>query len=262
MTIFAEQRQEKIMELLREYNKVDVSSLTTVLSVSEATIRRDLEKLEKAGVLHRTHGGAILVNEDIQFLKQKEENDDPRAREIQDIGSAASKFLVDGEVIAIGSGALGLSLARNINPDLSCTVVTNDVMIMSVLLNYDDIDVIMIGGHVKKKKKNYMFTAGELTMRMLSEFHVNKAFLSVDGISIQDGVTINDYEYALIWKELKGISDEIIIMAAADAFNRSDFIKLMPLDEVDRVISSVKLEDKYKKYLFENGISIHISHEI
>lgn len=260
--MFVEQRQEKIMQLLREYNEVDVNSLTKVLSVSEATIRRDLEKMEKVGVLHRTHGGAILVNEDIQRLKYQEDSDNLRTREINDIGRAASKFLVNDEVVAIGAGELGLSLARNINKNLKCTIVTNDVMIMAELLNYRDIDVIMIGGHVLKKRENYIFSSGESAMRMLSEFHVNKAFLSVDGISFQDGLTVKDYEYALIWKELKNISDKTIVMATADAFEHRHFVKLISIDEIDQVISSVKLNDNYKKYFFENGISIHISHEI
>lgn len=261
--MFAEQRQEKIMQLLEKHNKVDVYSLSRMLSVSDATVRRDLEKLEKLGILYRTHGGAISVNKKTQLLNPAIE---PEAKievqEINDIGSAAAKFLINHEVVAIGGGRLGLALAQNIDPNLVSTIITNDVAILLELLQYPGIDVIMTGGLARKKEEGHVFTTGEFAMKILDELHVNKAFLSVDGIDEDVGLSMKDFEYAHIWRKLKKISDKTIIMVTADAFNRREFVKLIPINEVDQVISSIKVGDKHKEYLFENGIPIHISHGI
>ncbi len=260
--MFAEQRQEKILEFLREFNQVDVSSLTMELSASEATIRRDLEKLERMGLLHRTHGGAILARESAPFLQIAASYSKPEMQEINDIGRAAARFLSDDEVVGIGSGELGLSLARNIDPNIRCTIVTNDVMVMTELLNHRNIEVLMVGGLARKRSENCIFTSGESTVRTMDELHLDKVFLCVDGVDFQNGYTTKDFEYALIWKKFKDISRQVIVIAAADSFDRKNFVKLAAINEVQQVISSVKLDDRYKKFYFENGISIHIGHEI
>lgn len=259
--MFAEQRQEKIMHLLSEYKQVDVSSLTSILSVSEATIRRDLEKLEQVGLLRRTHGGAILVEEKNTVIQAITKAADLVDNEIDNIGKTAARMIESGDVIAIGTGPLGLSLARSLHDSLQCTIVTNDAMIMTELLHNDQANVIMVGG-LAKKTDQAVFTTGEATIRMLEEFSVQKAFLSVDGISITAGLTSRDFEYAIIWKKLMAIAQETIIMAPMEAFNRRELVRLVPMDKVDRYVTSGKIKDDFKKYFHEHNIPVYIDFDL
>jgi DeoR family fructose operon transcriptional repressor len=260
--MFSEQRQEKIMQLLHEYNEVTVSSLTTILSVSEATVRRDLENLEQMKYLHRTHGGAVLVKEETPIVRSFASQTNQITEDLNCIGRTAANFLTRDEIVAIGPGKLGLALAMNIPNDVSCTVITNDVLVMIELLNHQLIKVIIIGGLVRKESENEAFVSGELAMAMLDEIHIDKSFLSVDGVDMEKGLTIKNYEHALIWKKLRGISNEVVIMAKPDAFNKKDFIKLMPIGEIKYIISGKDVSHEYKKYFFENGIPLYTSFDL
>lgn len=260
--MFSEQRQAKIMQLLKEYNEVTVGSLTSILSVSEATVRRDLENLEQMNLLHRTHGGAVLVSDNTSDVRAIINQESEISENNDNIGKTAAKLLVSDEIVAIGPGELGLALARNIPNDFSCTVITNDVLVMLELLKHSSVKVIMVGGAMLKESDNDIFASGELAIEMLDELHADKAFLSVNGINIERGLAIKNYEHALIWKKLKKISNETIIMATQEAFDKKDFIKLMPIDEIKKIISSKDIDDKYKKYFFEHGIPLYTSFDL
>lgn len=253
--MFSEQRKEKILQLLQEYNEVTVNSLTKVLSVSEATVRRDLEGLEQAGLLHRTHGGAVLIQ---SISNQMEQFPD----EINCIGKVAAKLLENNQIIAIGPGELGLALARNIPENIECSVVTNDVLVMLELLNHPSINVIMVGGLIRKRLDSDIFASGELATGMLDELHVDKAYLSVDGVSIEKGLTLKNYEHVQIWKKLRKISDETIIMAKPDAFGKKELIKLISAVDIKCIVSNKDVGNDYKKYFFEHGIPIYLGYDL
>jgi len=259
--MFAEQRQQKIMHMLEEYQQVDVSSLTSVLSASEATIRRDLEKLERAGLLCRTHGGAILAENNSPVLQVIAQKDYPRDSEVESIGKTASRVIEPGEVIAIGSGLLGLALARNLGNDSHCTIVTNDAMIMTELLGYGQTGVIMVGGLVHKND-DAVFTSGEPAIRMLEEFSVSKAFLSVDGVNTEAGLTIQNFEYALIWKKLMEIASETVIMAMPGAFGKRGLVRLVPAKAVQRYVTTGSVNEEFKRYCYDHNIPIHLGFDL
>ena len=257
--MFSEQRQAKIMQLLKEYNEVTVSSLTSILSVSEATVRRDLETLEKMHFLHRTHGGAVLISDNSPDVRAIVDQAREFSENSDNIGKTAAKLLENNEIIAIGPGELGQAFARNIPDGFCCTVITNDVLVMLELLKRPSVKVIMVGGAMLKESDNDIFASGELAIETLDALHVDKAFLSVSGIDVEKGLTIKNYEHALIWKKLKNISNETIILAKEEAFDKEDFIKLMPLNEVKKIISGKDVSNLYKKYFFEHGIPLYMS---
>ena len=247
------------MQLLKEYNEVTVGSLTSVLSVSEATVRRDLETLEKMNFLHRTHGGAVLISDNSPDVRAIVNQASEISENSDNIGKTAVGLLGNDEVIAIGPGELGQAFARNIPDDFCCTAITNDVLVMLELLKRPSVKVVMVGGAMLKESNDDIFASGELAIEILDELHVDKAFLSVSGVDMEKGLTIKNYEHALIWKKLKKISNETIILAKKEAFDKKDFIKLMPLNEVKKIISTKEVSDKYKKYFFEHGIPLYMS---
>lgn len=259
--MFAEQRQERIMHILEEYNQVEVSSLTSILSASEATIRRDLEKLERAGLIHRTHGGAILVEKESPVLQAIVKKDDPREKVIGSIGKTAARIVSPKEVVAIGAGVLGMAMARHLDSELQCTIITNDARIMMELLSRQQQSVIMIGGmaHITDQAA---FTSGEIAVRMLDEFNVNKVFLDVEGIEHGAGLTTKNLEQALIWKKLMGIAEETVILALPEAFGRREFVRLAPVGAAHRFVSCEEADEAYKKYFFEHGVPFHFGFDV
>ncbi len=258
--MFAEQRYEKIKEVLLQYKHAEVSSLSSILSVSEATIRRDLEKLEQQGFLKRTHGGAVLENEQMlePILLQE---DTKKSDEMNYIAKIASQLIEDNEIIIIGTGMIGLYVARHLSNKKDITIVTNNNRIATELSNNKEIKVILTGGETVCKDGE-VFTIGEFTLNMLEDIHVSKAFLSVRGIDLNFGYTTNDMAEALVWKKMKEVADETIILSEAEAFDKKGFVKLAPIDSVSKIVTSSQVDDKYKNYYFEKGIPIYTSYNL
>lgn len=258
--MFAEQRYEKIMLILQKYKHVDVSSLTSILQASEATVRRDLDKLEKDGLLRRTHGGATLVEAPTSILEKPAfESNDPLEIEINQIGKIAANLIDDGDIIAIGAGGLGLALARNTNTKKQFSVVTNDILIMTELLRFPNVQIIMVGGLTRVLSDKLIYTSGDFTLQMLNDFSVNKAFLSVDGISLTKGLMAVDYEYALIWKKIHSISDQLIIMAVHQAFGNKGMIRLADMTDINRIITTPDIDMEYQDFFLDHNIAVHLS---
>lgn len=141
--MFAEERQEKLLGILREKRKVAVSEMCDVFNVSGATIRADLRQLEEEGLLTRTHGGAVLRTR----ASFEQASDD---REIVNLsaksGSASARRLVeDGDIIVLDTGTTTLHIARNIRDRQNVTVVTNDYQIARELEASASIQTILLG---------------------------------------------------------------------------------------------------------------------
>ena len=141
--MFADARIEKIKELLLEYKHVDVNTLSSVLSASVATVRRDLERLEEEGFLRRTHGGAIIIEKKEKIAKVAQE---PYYREKKQIGIIAASLIKNNETVYIGAGRTCQQIARNLKDKRNVKVVTNNIGVITELLHTQSVRLMVPGG--------------------------------------------------------------------------------------------------------------------
>ena len=180
--MFAEERKEEIMRLLKENKRVSSAELSERFHVSGTTVRTYLMELEKAGRLIRTHGGALLnddilnVEESIAARKQK------CLREKQKAAAKARSMIKDGDTILLDSGTTMLELAKLLKDAKNLTVVTNDLPSAMELQKMEGVYLILIGGHVRTAFES---TVGSMGMKFLENISVEKAFMSSDGVSHQ-----------------------------------------------------------------------------
>lgn len=147
--MFAEERQEKLLSILREKRKVAVSEMCEVFNVSGATIRADLRQLEEAGMLTRTHGGAVLRTR-ASFEQASDMREVVNLTAKERIGQRAAALVEDGDIIVLDTGTTTLHIARHIRDRQNVTVVTNDYQIARELEASPTIQIILLGGIVKK----------------------------------------------------------------------------------------------------------------
>lgn len=179
--LFAEERKQKILDLLKEKSKLMVPELCSEFGVSPATIRNDLRELENAGLLKRTHGGAIKVSKtsfELNSYQKKVTN----LNEKKAIARIAINYVEDGDTIALDTGTTTLELARLLSSRKNITVVLNDIEIAAYLENEQNIDVILIGGSLRK---GFHCTVGPIAVRSLQGLYVDKAFMATNGISVK-----------------------------------------------------------------------------
>jgi len=254
--MFAIERHNKIKEKLLREKRVDVFELSELFSVTEVTIRRDLDKLEQEGFLVKTYGGAVLKNE---FSKQIPalESDDNLVEERRLIGKISSQMIDNGEAIFLTSGSTCLEIARNIK-DKKLTVVTNDLLIGYELKDKTGIKTIVTGGDLIQSTSTLV---GGFALQALNRIYINKAFVEVKGANFDSCYTVDSYEEAMIIQEVKNISSEIIVVADYTKFNYTAFARLGELTMAKKVISNKQLPSEYKKYFFEQAIKLYTTFE-
>jgi len=257
--MFALERVKKIKEILLEYKHVDINTLCSLLSVSIATVRRDLDKLEEEGFLIKTHGGAIL-NDTGESEVQLCNFDDPFIEEKVQIGIIASEMVENNDIIFIGSGNTCLQIAKSIKDKRNVTVVTNNINIVLELASCRNTNVIMPGGDLEVVD-NCLGMVGQYTLNNIEKMFINKSFITVDGISLEYGYTVNSREQAALCRLLISNSNETVLVANYSKFGKRAFTQIGPIDLFKKVITNVQLANEYKEYYFDNGIKLFTTYE-
>lgn len=256
--MFAIERIKIIKNYITENKQLEVNILSKMLNVSEVTIRRDLEKLEKEGFITRTHGGAVLNSEDNDYSENTlTDNSCEESTDYNDIADIAIEMINDDDVIMLSNGIINLSIAKKLTTKKNLTVVTNDILIATELTNHQTIKVILLGGVIDPSTKAVF---GTLTIDNLNLFYVNKLFIEVNGISSHLDVTVSSINMAsLIQASIKN-SNERIVLCSSEAFKKNSFYKVGKLTEItEKIITSPNIDDNFKTEIFTNNIQLFTS---
>ena len=209
-----EQRAQQIMQELLRSGRVVVEDLARQFDVSPSTIRRELRVLESKGLLRRTHGGAItiapMLYEPFRHLSSFQEQEEQRAGEKRRIGLAAAALIGDGETISIGAGTTTTQVARSLVHRKGITVVTNSVNVAMELSNRQDLKVFVSGGYLSG---DWFALVGPTAMSSVTELFVDKAFIGVDGIHAELGLTTNYPDQATVHRAMLRQARQRIVVA-------------------------------------------------
>jgi DeoR family fructose operon transcriptional repressor len=253
--MFAEERHDKIMNMLNEDGHVKVTDISKFLNVSEATIRRDLQDMEEKKLLKRTHGGAIkldITNFEPTFLDKKNKKHDEKVA----IAKYAAKLINDDDTIILDSGTTTLEIAKKITAK-NITVITNSIDIAAELSNKENLQLIVTGGSLRFSTRAMV---GNTTVNVFKEFKVNKAFIGANGVSLEDGITTPNYIEAQTKRAMMKASNKVIVVADSSKFQDICFSVICQAAEVDSIITSGDISeevvDKYKK----EGVKIVVTH--
>lgn len=251
--MLAQERYEYIIENLNKDGAVKVSKLIKELNVSIETIRRDLEHLEKEGVLDRVYGGAIpkkKVVDTLSFEKREEEFKEEKL----EIASIAIKYISEGQSIALNDSTTNVEIAKKLKKTFrNITVLTNSLVIATELAENESINVILSGGLLNNKE--YAFY-GELAKNTLSNFIVDKAFISVGGVSVNRGITDYNIHTVEIQKMLIDISKEAIILADSSKLDNVSLTKIADIDNINFIITDSKADKNIISKYLKSGIEI------
>lgn len=252
--MLANDRYNKISEILDRNGSVKSSNLVTVLGVSLETIRRDLDFLEKQGALEKVHGGAIKKDKEEENVLTYSLREEKNIEAKQEAAKIAVNLIKDGEIIALNSSTTNLEIARFIKNKFNhLTVITNSLPIVNELTNTEGIHLILAGGVYNKNEFAFL---GEITADFLKNFSVDKAFISVGGISLKRGVTDFLMSEVLVERKMMEIAEQVIVLADSSKLEMNSLIKTCDLSDVDFIITDSKLNNKIKLDYLENGIKI------
>ncbi|RFU65191.1 DeoR/GlpR family DNA-binding transcription regulator [Peribacillus glennii] len=247
------ERQQKIVELVNSRSSVRVAELSEIFSVTEETIRRDLEKLEKEKKLQRSHGGAVSIKEvDSEVHFSTREITNVKAKKA--IAGEAVKRVQSGDRIILDASTTALYMAKAL-PNIPITVITYSMPVSMELSKKEKIEVISTGGRLQPKSLSFV---GPLAERSLDMYHVNKAFLSCKGLHLDDGLSDSNEWHALLKKKMIERSDQTIMMIDSSKFGVRAFSHIFTLNEIQEIITDFQAEEGTIKKLEERNVIVEV----
>lgn len=231
--MFSEERQERIKDLLRQHGRISAKDLAELFQVSVDSIRRDLSIMEKAGLLKRTHGGAIPL------VKSRAAPAHPSTRYGEGdayqnaVAKLAASYLQDRDTVFIGGASIHYVLLKYIPANLSLTVVTNSLKIADTLRENESIETYLLGGRVKPSGN----ITDSLANEFVRQFNIDLCFVTGGGLSANGGVSTATPEVASLSRELIRISRKNICLMNHGGFGVDFFVQLAPLSTLDVIIT-------------------------
>lgn len=253
--MLANQRREKIIELLREDGSAKVINLAKLFKVSEVTIRQDLEKLEAIDLIVREHGGAFLKNvEDYvrNFALMNQDNMDKKEL----IGKKAADLIENGDAVILDSGSTTTEIARNLQSRKNLTVITNALNIAIMLGSVQGIEVIMTGGEFKPPT---LSLTGQKAADFFSDIHVDKLFLATAGISLKAGLTYPSISDLVVKKAMIDAAETVYLVADSSKIRNPSFASLGALSLINFIITDPYIKEDDKKLFLSHDIEFIIS---
>jgi DeoR family transcriptional regulator, aga operon transcriptional repressor len=254
MTSTIAERHQHILNKLKEQGHVSVVNLSRELQVSTVTIRKDLKNLEEKKLLFRTHGSATPNNPYIND-RPVDEKEKIRVFQKQKIARYGSGLIEPKDSILMASGTTIIELARQIKVSDQLTVVTASLNIALILSRNPLIDIIQLGGMVRKSSSSII---GPYAENMLNNFSCSKLFLGIDGVDPDHGLTTTNAMEATLNQQMIRSAQRVIVLADSSKFGRRGFSRICGLSEIDMIITDDEASPAFVKNLEDAGIEVVI----
>jgi DeoR family fructose operon transcriptional repressor len=237
--MYAEERHAAIVTRARAAGRVEVAELAEVFDVTPETVRRDLTALERAGLLRRVHGGAILVDL-FGFEPALAVRESVQTSEKSVIAEAALAFLPEEGAIALDAGSSTFRLAEILPADRELTVVTNSLPIASLLAGRKELTVHLVGGRVRGRT---LATVDSAALTYLASVFVDVAFLGTNGFSIARGLTTPDSAEAAVKAAFVSSARRRVLLADHTKYDSAHFAHVADLADIDVIVTDSALSD-------------------
>lgn len=253
--MLANQRRDKILELLKEDGSAKVINLARLFKVTEVTIRQDLDKLEKDGLVIKEHGGAYLKNVEDQVRTVSLSNQTHIDKK-ECIAQKCLEFIESGDTIILDSGSTTTEIAKKLRGYKNLTVITNALNIALILGAEPGIEVIMTGGEFKPPT---LSLTGQKAADFFKGLNVQKLFLATAGISLKSGLTYPSISDIVVKKAMIDAADTTYLVADSTKIGRSAFASLGALSLIDYIVTDAGIEEKHKQVFHDNEIELIIA---
>jgi len=249
------QRRKRIRDFLEIHHIVRISDLSETLDASDATIRRDLERLEKQGFLERTHGGAILsqrINLEQDYAQRAMRSPDEKRL----IGAKAAAMIENGDIVFINSGTTTTELIRHIPQNPNITVITNN-LIAALEVGPVNFQMILLGGTFQPVSNS---VSGNFAIENLGNIYADKTFIGVDGISVKYGCTFpTSPEAEVVNRMMERTRGPIIAVADHTKWGVVSNFEVARVDQIDCLITDDGFNTSALEALADQSVDVLIA---
>ncbi len=256
--LYGEERKKQIIELVNQNGRASVQDLSASFQVSESTIRRDLKELEEERKIKRAHGGAVSL-QSVNFEPSVTEKEVRYKSEKRAIAQLAATFIEDGDTILIDSGTTTIHLIPELKSFTDITVVTNSLLIAQELQLNEGIDVIVLGGSLRRETQSLV---GPVTNKALHMIRVDKGFIATNGLDLEEGLTTPNLIEAETKYHMMQAAKQVLVLTDHSKVGKVSFAKVAGLQDIDACITDSGVPNHMVQQLEEQGVDMHIVNAI
>lgn len=258
MSAKLDDRADRIMKALLRAGEISVQQLVEQIGTSAPSIRRDLARLERRGLVLRTHGGVSLVEpllyEPFRHDTSFQAREGRHAEQKRRIGLAAAEMVREKEVIGLTAGTTTTQIGRSLRHRRGISVVTNAVNIGMELCNQPAIKTMVTGGTLAWA---WTFAlAGQPALQFLSSLYLDRAFISATGFDLDRGVTTLEPDEALVASTMLRQSRQVIVVVDSSKIGQVSPALICPVSAVQVLVTDAQLPLAAERDLLERGVHV------
>ncbi|MCL2806487.1 MAG: DeoR/GlpR family DNA-binding transcription regulator [Treponema sp.] len=243
-------RTVRILNILANNKSIKITLLAELIDVSQATLRKDLDGLEKRGIIQRIHGYASLEGADIIGRRLAFDYSIKRK-----IAKAAAQIVQDGETIMVESGSCCAMFAEELaHSRKNATIITNSVFLSMYVGKLAGLKIILLGGYYQPDSQ---VVVGPMTAKSIESIYLDKFFLGTDGFIPDHGFTGKDYYRAETALALARHANNIFILTEAAKFSQRGVYNLLPFETLDGVFTDDKIPKEAEAILAKNKVQLY-----
>ncbi|MDQ8204642.1 DeoR/GlpR family DNA-binding transcription regulator [Pelagicoccus sp. SDUM812003] len=233
--MLASERQSQIGAFIQAAGSARTTELAKKFSVTEETIRRDFEALHEAGIIQRTHGGAIALDHPRRTLSADQRSiRNVEAKRV--IATIATDLVRPREIIFIDASSTALQFAMAL-PDIDLKIITNAHDVIAALAERKSISVVGTGGNFDRESRSYV---GPQVAECTARYHITKMFFSCDGIDPEKGASEQDESQALLKQAVLEHADQAFLLADSSKWRRRSAYYFCPCARISGIITEAK----------------------
>ena len=247
---------DRLDQILRELQKkkvTDISDLSKVCYVSPCTLRRDLIKLEKRGLIQRTYGKVILQEHPSQVSPydiRTQESTEEKAK----IARLAASLVTDSSLLMLDFSSTVERLVPFLKSKHMLHIVTNGLKVaMDCQVELPDANIYCTGGELQRNINGF---TGTPAIEMLESFRPDVLFFSANALSLEDGVMVVDEQTLHVKRSMMRFSKKCVLMCDSRKFTRRGYRVLCPFRDIDTLVTDRRPTDDWVRVLHDAGVEL------
>lgn len=253
--MFQINRHKKIYNYLLDKKNATVNELAEMYKVAPMTIRRDLDKMEKDGLITRVFGGAVIGSNLVQEVAY-EEKEKVNIEEKVAIADEAAQLVHDNSIVILDSGTTCMEIAKRLIDKTNLKVITTDILIAAYLMKYSNVEVYCSGGRVQNDIGSCI---DHTTVDYISKINADICFFGASAINDDLDVTTFTMDKVLVKQTMMKSSKYKVLVTDDSKFGKSSFAKICELTDFNLVITNRSINNNLKETLIESGVNLQLS---
>jgi DeoR/GlpR family transcriptional regulator of sugar metabolism len=247
--LYLEERRQEILKQVGQRGRVSVAELSRQFSVSEVTIRSDLQALAERNLVVRTHGGAVPARRGLSLASRRQQQVQEKSR----IGEAGAALVADGDAIFLDSSSTALAIAGHLKDHRHLTIITNSLAVAHEMLDAPGVTVVTPGGTLRHDTASLIGTDG---LEILRKFNIQKGFFGAHGISLLEGLTDVSANEAEVKRPLVSMCRQVIAVLDATKWGQVGLASFAHLEQIDSVITDLHAPPELVDQVRSLGIEV------